>query len=161
MSAHRRPAQLGAIGVLSLLLLAGCAVHDEATEPHTPGPGPLPSGEASSSPGTETENPADEHEAVLVLASVDVDGKNVSVSGYVTGIIEDNGSCTYELTNDEGVVQSVERTGVADRASTSCGVGQVPIEKLPSGSWKARLVYKPVDSAAQPVTSAVETVEVP
>ncbi|RLP75994.1 hypothetical protein D9V32_07500 [Mycetocola tolaasinivorans] len=150
----------GVGATLALLLLAGCAVH-EPDDNASLGPGPLPSNQTSASPGTETETPEDSTDAVLVLASVDVDGANVSLSGYVNGIIEDGGSCTYELTSEEGTIEKVERAGAADRSTTSCGVGQIPVEKLPSGTWTARLVYQPVDGSAKPVTSAPESVEVP
>lgn len=149
-----------ALAATATLLVSGCAAGDPAPETSL-GPGPLPSSTESASPGTETEAPPSDLEVVLVFASMDLDGAHASVSGYINGVIEDGGSCRFEMVSADKTVRTVESTGAADRASTSCGVGQFPTTELSSGSWQATLTYQPVDKKLKPVTSAPETVEVP
>jgi hypothetical protein len=106
-------------------------------------PQPPSTGLASGSPSQATEpaaSPTPSLEAVITVASVDVDGLHATVSGYVSGVIEDGGACRFVLTGPAGQV-SEETTGIADRATTSCGAASIPIEALDSGTWSVRLEY--------------------
>jgi hypothetical protein len=104
-----------------------------------------------------TPTPAPTIEAVLVVASVDVDGKHVSASGYIQGVIEDGGKCvfTYER---EGATVTADHDGTADRMTTSCGLVQSPIEQFVRGTWNLTLSY---DVHGKTYTSAPTTVEIP
>lgn len=97
-------------------------------------------------------------EAVMVIASVDMDGANVSVSGYVAGVIEEAGSCVYVLSNGNDEVR-VPSEGAADRSQTSCGTVQVPIGQVSRGSWTAALEYS--SPTTPKVVSSPLTVEIP
>jgi hypothetical protein len=116
---------------------------------------PTMSHPSATSSGTPT--PAPSIEAVLVVASVDVDGKNVSASGYIQGVIEDGGKCvfTYER---EGVTVTADHDGTADRMTTSCGLVQSPIDQFVRGTWNLTLSY---DVQGKTYTSAATTVEIP
>ncbi|MBM7504148.1 hypothetical protein ACFPER_11720 [Agromyces aurantiacus] len=125
---------------------------------------PSPSSAPASSPPTATSEPAATEtpgpglEAIITIASVDVDGLNATVSGYVSGIIEDGGACTFELTGPTGTVVRAETTGIADRSTTSCGAASIPIDRLSSGTWSVELGYR---SDAADVISEPTTLEVP
>ena len=134
-----------------------------ATACTTDGVAPPPStGSASGSPSPTTgpeasPMPTPSLEAVITVASVDVDGLHATVSGYVSGVIEDDGACTFVLTGPAGEV-SEGTTGIADRATTSCGAASIPIEALGSGTWSVRLEYS---SDTAEAVSEETTLEVP
>ncbi|WP_431279733.1 hypothetical protein [Leifsonia poae] len=125
---------------------------------------PSPSGSATqsiSSPtsatpsGTPTPTPV--IEPVLVVASVDVDGKNVSASGYVQGVVEDGGSCVFSYER-EGATVTADHEGAADRMTTSCGLVQSPIDEFVRGTWNLTLSYA---TQGKTYTSQPTTVEIP
>ncbi|MFF1571800.1 hypothetical protein ACFVWR_03575 [Leifsonia sp. NPDC058292] len=96
-------------------------------------------------------------EPVLVVASVDVDGKHVSASGYIQGVVEDGGSCVFSYER-EGKTVTAQQQGTADRMTTSCGLVQSPIEDFVRGSWTLTLSY---ESKGEKYTSQPATVEIP
>lgn len=142
--------------VAALGLLSGC------TDPAT---GPKPSGSATSiAPGvtpppekTETPSPVSA-DAVVSYVGVDVDGVNVSAGGYIQGVLENGGACTFTFTGTAAPV-AVSSEGIADSSTTSCGTVQVPLAQLPSGTWSVVLSYSS-DSIDTLVSTAL-TVEVP
>ncbi|WP_345763821.1 hypothetical protein [Diaminobutyricibacter sp. McL0608] len=137
---------------LVALALTGCTAAD-GTGPSAP-PGSAASGTIPASTPTPTAQP----EAVIVVASVDADGKAVTTSGYVNGIIEDGGSCAYTLSSGSAEVTTTT-VGQADTSTTSCGQGITPIEKLSRGTWKVVLSYTAVSQRT--VVSEPVSVEIP
>jgi hypothetical protein len=79
--------------------------------------------------------------ANLIFASIDGDDPNVSASGYVTGVIEDGGTCTFTFEHQTQtlVASSTARTDASD---TSCGMIQLPLSQFAPGTWSVRLQYK-------------------
>lgn len=150
----------GGVAVTAALLLAlglaGCTFGGDVPDPTgsstsvAPGVKPTDKGESSPEP-----DPAD---AVMSFAGVDVDGTQVSAAGYVQGLLENGGSCTFTFTG-LGDPVTVTSEGVADSSTTSCGTVSVPIAQLPSGSWSVTLSY--TSAAAGTLTSSALTVEVP
>lgn len=134
-----------------MLVLCACtadAVPTSASTSHDP---TLP-GKSS------TPTPAITIEPVLVVASVDVDGKHLTASGYVQGVVEDGGTCTFRFTRDGSPEVSVNHEAVADRATTSCGTVQPDATQFTRGSWQVTLTYV---SNGKDFTSSPATVEVP
>ena len=149
-----RKGAMFAVAAVVALAVAACTADGVTPPPST--------GSASGSPSPTTEPaasppPTPSLEAVITVASVDVDGLHATVSGYVSGVIEDGGTCTFVLTGPAGEV-SEETTGIADRATTSCGAASIPIEALGSGTWSVRLGYRSETSDA---VSEDTTLEVP
>jgi len=126
---------------LLVLVLSGCALLPDESETTTPigsptvVPGDIQTHDAELQPTMS---------AVIVVAGADVDGQNVSVSGYVAGILEDGGQCGYVFTGLSGVV-TAESTGIPDRSVTSCGTTQVPMSQFAKGTWEVVLSYTPND----------------
>ncbi|MCI0158203.1 hypothetical protein KNO15_15995 [Leifsonia shinshuensis] len=139
------------------VLLAAAALLTACTSAPPEATGPAaPSATKTSSPGADEATPAP-IEAVLVVASVDVDGRNVTASGYVQGTVQDSGTCEFTFSAN-GSEFTVEHDASADRMTTSCGSVQVPIEKFQRGPWKVT-VGMTIDGT--PHTSEATTVEVP
>jgi hypothetical protein len=139
--------RLPAAGVLLLLLLTGCV-----------GASPdVPRVDEQSTPPPDSVVASDV-EAVIVVAGVDVDGKNVTVSGYAAGILEDGGECIYSFT---GMTAETSATaeGRADRSVTTCGSTQVPIEQFARGTWEVTMRY--VASDGTETASPPTTLEIP
>ena len=113
---------------------------------------------APDDPQNEDAELAPELQAVIVVAGVDVDGKNVTVSSYVAGILEDDGECLYEFTGQSGEI-SATAVGMADRSVTTCGTTQVEIGQFSKGTWEVTMSYT---STSGDVTSSEPTIlEIP
>jgi hypothetical protein len=144
-----------ALVAAAFLALGGCTAGSGETRPSADKTSTAQP-DATSKPA-ETEAPAPSVEAVIVVANVDVDGAHATASGYVSGVIEDGGACTFVFHGEPGEV-TAESKGLADRASTSCGSVSVPIDQLQKGTWSVRLEYRSDDSE---VVSEEVIVEVP
>ncbi|TFD44231.1 hypothetical protein E3T37_00220 [Cryobacterium sp. TMT2-10] len=96
-------------------------------------------------------------EAVVVVAGVDVDGAHVSASGYLAGVVESGGECTFVFVQGDSTVKSSSESAV-DRMSTSCGTVQVPIGGFSRGRWTVSLEYKSTNVAT---TSQPMNLEIP
>ncbi|AGW40712.1 hypothetical protein O159_05170 [Leifsonia xyli subsp. cynodontis DSM 46306] len=118
-------------GLLSACSIALCACASPAV-----GPQPHPT-----KPVLDTPFESATVEPVLVVASVDVDGKHVTASGYVQGVIEECGTCVYTFTRNGSPTITVEREAVADRATTSCGTVHPDAAEFARGSWSVALGY--------------------
>ncbi|WP_448809353.1 hypothetical protein [Agromyces bauzanensis] len=125
-------------------MLAGCTV-DSASPSSGSG---RPAAEASGVPKAEEEPVPATVEPVIVVASVDVDGAHASASGYVAGVVEDGGACSFTFTALERTGTVVADTvGAADRANTSCGMVSEDIAEFTRGTWEVRLSYTALDGA--------------
>lgn len=134
-------------------LLTGCTAQ---TAPTSGEPAPSPSATKSVAPEA-AEPTASAIEAVLVVASVDVDGKNVTASGYLQGVVTDTGTCVFTFTGG-GADFTVEHPAASDRSTTSCGTVQAPIEKFQRGDYG---VTVGMDVDGKRYTSPSTTVAIP
>jgi hypothetical protein len=104
-----------------------------------------------------TDRPATSAGRVVVVTYADwVDG-GVEVDGYVSGSVEDGGTCRLTLTQGNQV-RTAEGAGMADASTTSCGSLVVPGGGLPAGDWDAVLAYL---SGGSTTTSERAVVTVP
>ncbi|MGG7463943.1 hypothetical protein [Plantibacter sp. YIM 135347] len=163
----QRPRALALAGALLMsVLLAGCVNAD-----------PKPSGSSNGTPlatvtalPTPTIGPGNEStskgeppapvpvEPVLVYAGLDGGSGTIGASGYIAGVIENDGECTFTFTKGS-TTEQVTSEGLADVSTTSCGNVELPAAKVTSGTWSVVLEYRSTATAA--VSSAPSTVEVP
>jgi hypothetical protein len=139
-------------GVVAAVSLAGCAAPDSTPTGATLSPSPQhPTATATAS--------AIPINAAVTVAGVDLNGQNVSVSGFVEGVIEAGGSCTFVLTpKSGGTPLTVTSVGIKNITTTSCGTHQVPIANFSQGPWSVVLKYS---SSAANVTSEPVEMEIP
>lgn len=138
---------------VAALLLTGCS------GPVTPAPAPSSGTPSQTGLGKPVPEPtATGVEASMVIASVNVDAQNATVSGYVAGVVEEGGDCVFVLTPAGGQPVSKTVGGKADRDTTSCAT-QVPVSELTRGSWSVVLTY--TDRAGASTTSSPMELEVP
>jgi len=158
--------------VVSAIALSACAANPSPSSPS-------PSSTASTRTATPTSTPthtvvpplvsptpqptfqpdpvASSAAPALTIADLDIDGRNVSASGYVAGIAEDGGSCLFSFTMGSTRVER-PTTGMSDSRNVSCGFVQVPVSQLTSGQWTISLAYTSLAgsiSRAEPRTVAV------
>lgn len=147
-----RQAAAGALACALLFGLAGCFSGGPTSTSST-------SSDSTASTPSPSPSPSVKITAQMTIASVDVDGQHVSVSGYVNGIVEDHGACTYTATS-KAAGQSVEVAGegVSNVRTTSCGTLAEPIASFSTGAWAVRLHYV---STSTDVTSEPIEVEIP
>jgi hypothetical protein len=81
----------------------------------------------------------------------------VTSGAFVTGVIEDGGSCTLTLTKAGSHARGTAE-GVSDVTTTSCGQISVPGSELTAGTWSGVVVY---DSPGAAGRSAAFSVDVP
>ncbi|MFC5503394.1 hypothetical protein ACFPJ4_14190 [Lysinimonas soli] len=95
--------------------------------------------------------------AHMTIASVDVDGKNVTVSGYVSGIVQNKGTCTFIATSaaTKATVE-IAGTAVSNVTTTSCGTKSEPIGSFSKGSWSVELRFASQDLEATSEPLALE-----
>lgn len=114
----------------------------------------------STPPTKDTTSGTSEKRVVTVTISTwaQKDGA-ITVNGFVSGVVEDGGTCTLTMTSAaNGKQVTASRTAIANVTNTSCGESSVPVSKLSTGSWQAVLVYSSSTSSGQssPVTIDVE-----
>lgn len=78
---------------------------------------------------------------------------NPTVNGYVSGVVEDGGTCTLTLRNGNKVVTQ-SRQAVANATNTSCGQTAIP-HSISPGAWQATLSYSSPTSQG---TSSVQNI---
>lgn len=93
----------------------------------------------------------------LVYAGLQEGAASVQMSGLVTNLVEDGGTCTFELRSGSTLVTRAQ-AGLADASSTSCGTVEVPVSELDRGSWEATLDYAGPGGSG---TSGAVTVDIP
>jgi len=80
------------------------------------------------------------------------------VGGFVTGIFEDGGECTFSVTpTTSGTPQLVLTTGIANVDSTSCGTALIDARKITRGTYTVVLTYRNHEGQ---VASAPATVDI-
>jgi hypothetical protein len=110
---------------------------DEVPEP-TPGQAVATDAKAPASGGVVN--------AVITQAGWGPSGTAVEVSGFVSGVVEDGGTCRVTLTRD-GETVTAEHEGMADASTTVCGAIEVGDQEMTSGWWQAVLSYESATSA--------------
>lgn len=123
-----------------IVMLSACgSENDQAQEPS---PFPAPS---TSRPIKPSRAPATEIQpsASITIAGIDVDGKHITVAGFVSGVSESGGDCQYLISSMDGKNPiRVVVVGQANVKTTSCGSVQIPSEQFHRGTWKAVLDYR-------------------
>lgn len=113
---------------------------DGAVDPGAPAPAP-PAGVA----------------VTLTFAGWNATTASVEAGGYVSGVIENGGTCSLRLVR-EGTIVEVAGTAAADAATTTCDMLSVPVDRVSSGTWTAELTYTSTGATG---TSAPMEVQVP
>lgn len=111
---------------------------------------------SSSSPAVATDPPAATGggavDVVVTHAAWHVDPDGVDIEGFVSGVVEDGGTCRVVLTRD-GVTLSAEAPAVADARTTVCPTMGLAGESIAPGLWQVELTYESTTSAGSaPVT---------
>ncbi len=75
----------------------------------------------------------------ITITAAALNGKNVEVRGFVSGVVQEGGTCTYTFTGNGTITKT--SSGVADVSTTNCGIS-VPRTTLPGTGWKVVINYK-------------------
>jgi hypothetical protein len=130
------------------------AIPGEASaEPGTPVLEPGPAQEVATDP--EPVTTGGDVDVVVTYTAWDADLDTLEVDGYVSGVVEEGGTCTLTATN-AGRTVTAEGPGTADAATTSCGALVLSGEELTAGSWEVQLGYESATSSGASPTSVVE-----
>jgi hypothetical protein len=96
--------------------------------------------------------------AAVTIAGVDVDGHNLTVAGFVSGVSESGGTCEFVVSSSTtGVVQKMSNSGEVNVKTTSCGSLKFPIADFTRGGWNVVLNYSSPTSqvSSQPLETIV------
>jgi hypothetical protein len=95
--------------------------------------------------------------AVVTLGTYDASKAVVVVGGFVSGVKEDGGTCTFTVTaTDTGASASLKSTGAFNVDSTTCGSHEIGAPKSKTGAYSVTLKYS---NAVGAVTSSPVPVE--
>ena len=157
--------------VLGALWASGRSTEDEPAAAGTRTTAPADRGttapvsavpEPATNEGVATDPPAvtagGDVQPMITQAGWAASGTAVEVSGFVSGVVEDGGTCRVVLTHGDETV-TAERTAIADATTTACGVIEVGNAGMTSGWWQAVLSYESATSsgASTPVDVLVPT----
>lgn len=95
----------------------------------------------------------------MSIADLSIDGQVITLAGFATGIVEEDGQCVFTLTGPSGQQVTRETLGIGNVTDSSCGSTEVPITEVARGSWVATLTYTSKQGAS--VTSLPLALEVP
>jgi hypothetical protein len=91
------------------------------------------------------------------VAAVDGKSGSVKVNGYVSGVVENGGTCTLTLTSGSVHVTG-QVTAQADATTTICPEISVSDPRLTPGAWQAVLAYRsPSSQGSSPATKVQVT----
>lgn len=78
-----------------------------------------------------------------------------SVSGYVTGIFEEGGTCTAVFTKS-GTTKTRTSTGFENSSYTQCAPISIPSDFLSNGTWTLTLKYSSSEAAGSSASQKLE-----
>jgi len=84
--------------------------------------------------------------SVVITTYNDHDNGNLTVNGYVDGVVESGGTCTLTLKDSAGRTVSSSRPAQPDATTTTCGQSAISLSKLHAGTWQATLSYSSATS---------------
>lgn len=67
--------------------------------------------------------------------------KSAEVSGFLTEVYEEGGTCTLTMQKGSTKVTSSASKAFKDARTTNCGLLSIPRSKLSAGSWEATIEY--------------------
>jgi hypothetical protein len=89
----------------------------------------------------------------VVLTNTGVTNGTVSASGFVSNVIESNGTCKYIFTNGQKTVEKTSTT-LTNPTSTTCKTVEFNSSELGTGTWKVKINYS--SSASTGVSNELE-----
>ncbi|QTE30232.1 hypothetical protein [Pengzhenrongella sicca] len=96
-------------------------------------------------------------EVVITYATWDDATAQAEISGYVTGVVEQSGTCSATFSQGSQTIE-VRADALADATTTSCGGLIATGGTLSTGTWQISLAY---DSAFSSGRSTTVSIEVP
>lgn len=92
--------------------------------------------------------------AVVSIAEINANG-SLTVGGFVNGISEDGGMCTFATTKGS-TTRTLQQSGLDNQGTTACGSVTFPASQLDSGSWDIRITYSGPSGSFRSETTTVE-----
>jgi len=89
---------------------------------------------------------------VILTNAGEING-NISASGFISNLVEENGTCTYIFTNGQNIHKK-EATTMTNPNSTTCKTISFPNSELGTGVWKVNLIYS--SSSAKGTSNILE-----
>lgn len=86
-------------------------------------------------------------EANVVLTNVGVQDGSVQASGFISNIVETDGTCSFVFTSPNGQVVTKSTSTLQNPSSTACKTITFPASELSSGSWQVQINYSSPDAA--------------
>lgn len=164
------------VGIVAMLATSGCSGSDPKPDPvvtvrvtesasptptATPTPTVSPTLSAPAQNDTPTAAPGvpvlTSAIATVSLASIDANTGGLFVGGYVVGVFEDGGSCTFTVTPvGGGAPLTVQTTGRINVDTTSCGSSLISADSLQPGNYTVTLTYQNDKGRTKSAPAAVE-----
>lgn len=106
---------------------------------------------------SETDNQSGDKKSVTpVVVDAGQYDNAIEVRSYISGVVEDGGSCTFSFTQGQGKVTKTV-TGFADATTTKCPNTSIPRSDFPSsGSWSLVVEYSSSSASGKSSTISIE-----
>lgn len=82
----------------------------------------------------------------VILTNTGMNNDNVTASGFVSNVVESDGTCTFVFTNDQKTLKKQSET-LPNPTSTTCKSISFNKSELGSGTWKVQIQYSSSESA--------------
>jgi hypothetical protein len=121
--------------------------------PTAPNATPTP----SPTPGQQEPQPTPDDVPVAAVVSIADANSNgsLTVGGFVNGISEDGGTCTFTATHGS-TTRSLQQDGLDNQGTTACGSVTFSASQLDSGLWNVRIAYSGPSGEFRSETTTVE-----
>lgn len=96
----------------------------------------------------------------VVITTQYQDSDGVHVNGYVSGVIENDGTCKLTLTHENGKTVSTTRKSHVNATNTTCGQSTISQDKLSSGKWTISLSYNSENATGKSQANIAPAIEV-
>lgn len=87
-----------------------------------------------------------------VITSASKSGATVAIFSYVSGVIEDGGTCTFTFSGSTTITYTSQ--GVANASNTDCRLSKSD-SRFSSGSWKVTLSYSSTKASGKSAVTPV------
>jgi len=98
--------------------------------------------ESSGTNGTDSSSSSGLKTVQVAVTYSSVTGNNFEIRSFVSGVVENGGTCTATLSQGSQVVTQAS-SGTINSSTTQCGTIDIPMSKFSSaGSWSLVVTYK-------------------
>jgi hypothetical protein len=116
----------------------------------------LKNSQTDTPPAPSVSSTTGKQQANVLITNVGISNGTVSASGFVTNIVESDGSCDYIFVNGNHTISKPSKV-LPNATSTTCSTVTFPTSDLPiSGTWSVTLSYSSAESSGVSTATSLQ-----